>query len=79
VAGRLVRTMLAQSTEAISLRHTNFSGKQEPTRLMLTLCDGTRTRAEIAAAMSQRYGTTIAPDVVNAAIRTLSASRLFES
>ena len=79
VAGRLVRTMLAQSSEAISLRHTNFSGKQEPTRLMLTLCDGTRTRAEIAAAMSQRYGTTIAPDVVNAAIRTLSASRLFES
>ncbi len=78
LAGQLIRAMLAQSDEAISLRSTSFLSKQGPTRTMLALCDGSRTRAEIAAAMSSHYHTTVSPEVVEAAVSTLARSRLFE-
>lgn len=71
--------MIAASETAISLRHGSFTNREEPTRVMLALCDGTRTRAEIAEAMGAHYGEPVAPDLVAGFVTRLARSRLFEA
>lgn len=78
-AGVLVRTMMKDSNSTISLRHKKFVTEQEPTRLLLTLCDGTRTRAEIAAEMTRTLGADVPLERVDAAIAEFSRQAIFEA
>ncbi len=45
----------------------------------LTLCDGTRTRAELAAAMSARFDFEVTPALVEASIADLGPRRVFSA
>ena len=76
--GGLVRAMLATGNEAITLRHSKFVTDQEQTRAFLALCDGSRTRSDIARALSARFGSSLSVDKVDEAARRFAASRLFE-
>lgn len=78
-AGALVRAMAEHSSEAISLRHRLVAFDSDPTRMLITLCDGTRTRAEIAAAMSERLSADIPVSHVNGAVAHFAKSGVFEA
>jgi SAM-dependent methyltransferase len=77
-AGQLIRAMMQMGDTAITLRHQKFVAKEDPTRLMLALCDGTRTRADIAGSMSEAYGATVPVGQVEQAIVKFAPHALFE-
>ncbi|MBL9011598.1 MAG: methyltransferase domain-containing protein [Alphaproteobacteria bacterium] len=79
VAAPLIRTMMGVGNWAITLRHARLVTEPEPTRLFLTLCDGTRTRAELAAEMSARFDTDVTLALVEAAIADLGPRRVFSA
>lgn len=79
VAAPLIRTMMGIGGWAITLRHARLVIDPEPTRVFLTLCDGTRTRAELGAAMSARFDFEVTPALVEAAIADLGPRRVFSA
>jgi len=78
-AGLMVRSMLTQDGYAAGLRGTKIEASAPQTRYCLTLCDGTRTRAEIAAAMSREFRATIPEAMVASAIAQFAKQRVFEA
>ncbi|HEY0467664.1 MAG TPA: class I SAM-dependent methyltransferase [Polyangiaceae bacterium] len=78
-AGLLLRTMLTTSAYAAGLRGTKVEASAPETRYCLSLCDGTRTRSEIATAMSRRFATAIPEALVASAIAQFANQRVFEA
>jgi len=78
-AGLMVRTMLTSDSYAAGLRGTKIEASAPQTRYCLALCDGTRTRAEIAAAMSREFRATIPEAMVASAIAQFANQRVFEA
>jgi hypothetical protein len=77
LAGRLIRAMLAEDTETVSLRHDKLSIKEDPSRLLLALSNGERTRAEIAALIEQALETPATLEQVDTAIQSLAPHKVF--
>ena len=78
-ASRLARTMIERSDEAVTLREGKLVGEGEVSRLFLQLCDGTRSRAEIAAAMTARLGQEVPLAEVEKAISHFARRAVFEA
>lgn len=78
-AGALVRAMFARGTAAATLRGAAAVAHDNETRYCLALCDGTRTRAEIAAAMTERFGSATSVAQVDAAIDHFAQRAVFEA
>ena len=78
-AGALVRTMMAEGAEAISLRHSKFGASHDATRVLLALCDGSRDRDALAAAMSEQFETPFDRTKIDDAIANFARYRLFEA
>jgi SAM-dependent methyltransferase len=78
-AGSMLRTMLSDHASAPGLRGTKVEAAAPETRYLLRLCDGTRTRAEIAAAMSREFKATIPVAMVAGAIAQFASQRIFEA
>lgn len=74
---RLSRVMLATDNRAISLRGVPIDAGQPETSLCLQLCDGTRTRTEIAAEMSRHFGQDFSVGLIDSAIAIFAAQRVF--
>jgi SAM-dependent methyltransferase len=78
-AGRLVRAMFARGTFAATLRSAAAVAGDNESRYFLVLCDGSRTRAEIAAAMTERFGKETSLDEVDAAVEHFARRAAFEA
>ena len=78
-SGILARVLLSRGELALSLRGTSVDIPDRESELCLALCDGTRTRAEIAAAMTEELGTPIPPLWVDAIVRHLARDGAFEA
>lgn len=78
-AGHMVRVMLELGDRAASLRCSGIEADQPETRYCLVLCDGTRTREEIAATMTAAFGKEITVEMVDAAIASFARRRVFEA
>jgi SAM-dependent methyltransferase len=77
--GRMARTMLARGDRAATVRATGIILNDPKMRQCLTLCDGTRTRDEIAAEMSRVLGEEIVVDRVDIAIEVFARQGAFEA
>lgn len=79
----LVRAMMSLGPDTITLRHSKLAlehtADQEVTQTFLTLCDGSRNRADIARALTAQSGQEITPQKVDAAVTRFAAARLFEA
>jgi hypothetical protein len=78
-AGLLARIMPTLGNWAITLRGTRADMLDRETELCLALCDGTRTREQIAAAMTTELEAPVPVEMVDAAIRQLARNRAFEA
>jgi hypothetical protein len=78
-AGLLARTMFSLGDRAVNLRGNEVEATDTETRCMMMLCDGTRTRAEIAIEMSEALGKTIDIESVARTIDLLAGMRAFEA
>lgn len=77
---QLVRgTILDRNVRPATLRHTSIEPQGDFTRLLLLMCDGTRTRVEIAAAMTNTIGQEVSVEEVDKAIAETAVLPLFES
>lgn len=74
---RLSRVMLSTDNRAISLRGVPIDAGQPETSLCLQLCDGTRTRAEIAAEMGRHFGQEFSVGLIDSALAIFAAQRVF--
>jgi SAM-dependent methyltransferase len=77
LAAPLVRAMMPLGDWSFTLRHAKLIAELEPTRIFLTLCDGTRTREDLAAAMSAHYGEAVPLERIDAVIADLGPRRVF--
>ena len=78
-AGLLVRTMLSHDDHAAGLRGTKVEASAPQTRYLLRLCDGTRTRSELASAMGREFEAVIPESLVAGAIAKFASQRVFEA
>ena len=78
-SGLLARTMLSLGDRAVSLRGNEVQAYQPETQYLIALSDGSRTRAEIAAAMSEALEKDIPLEMVDASIKNLARMRAFEA
>ena len=78
-AGLLVRAMMANGSQAITLRHSKFVASHDATRVLLTLCDGTRDRDELVQIMSEQFDTPFDRAKIDGAIANFAAFRVFEA
>jgi SAM-dependent methyltransferase len=78
-AGLLARTMLTLGDRAVNLRGNEVQAPEPETQYMVALCDGTRTRAEIAALMTIGLEKEIRVEMVDGAINNLARMRAFEA
>jgi hypothetical protein len=78
-AGALIRAMFARGTAAATLRGAAAVAHDNESRYCLALCDGTRTRAEIADAMTERFGREMTVGQVDAAIDHFAQRAVFEA
>jgi SAM-dependent methyltransferase len=79
LAGRLLRLMLATTDRGPSLRANGIRIEQLETRYFLTLCDGTRTRADLVAEMGKTFKREITLEKVEGAIEQFARQRAFEA
>lgn len=79
LVGKLVRAMMAEGAEAISLRHNKFGASHDATRVLLSLCDGTRDRDQLAAMLSAQFDPPVDRTKVDEAIAHFAEYRLFEA
>lgn len=77
LAAPLTRALFAAGPNAITLRHARLIPEQPPTIDFVQLCDGTRDRAALAAEMSARFGLTMTPDLIDAAVGDIARRRVF--
>lgn len=77
--GQLIRSMLREGEEALSLRHHKLVEQNEMSRALVALCDGSRSRDELAATMAEMFDPTIDRTKIDAAIAYFAAHRMFES
>lgn len=73
----LTRVMLHDENRAVTLRGVAVDAGQPETSVCLQLCDGTRTRTDIAAAMGRHFGRVFPPQLVDAAIAAVAPLRIF--
>jgi SAM-dependent methyltransferase len=78
-AGLLARTMLTLGDRAVNLRGNEVLAEEVETQYMVALCDGTRTRPEIAAAMAEGLEKPIDVEDVTKTITHLARMRAFEA
>ncbi len=78
-ASRLLQVMAGGAPMGISLRHRSLGFDSPITRLLLTLADGSRTRAQIAEAMSATLGEHVDEAKVAGAVSHFAASGVFEA
>lgn len=79
VASPLVRAMMVDGQQAISLRHSKFVANEEPTRVFLAACDGSRNRAQLADEMAAHYGDEVGPQLITDALADMVRFRLFQA
>ncbi|MFT3809524.1 MAG: methyltransferase domain-containing protein [Micropepsaceae bacterium] len=77
VAAPLIRAMFGAGAFAVTLRHARLVPNEPPTATFLTLCDGTRDRAALAAAMSDMAGVEIPPGRIGEALADIAGRRVF--
>jgi SAM-dependent methyltransferase len=77
LAGPLVRTMLTLGERAVTLRGTPVEVNQAESQYCLVLADGSRTRAEIAEAMTEAFGKPVAPEAIAGAVAHFARQRVF--
>lgn len=78
-AGHLIRTMLARGDWSITLRHARLMVPQDAIRALLGICDGTRTRAELASEITAASGTDVTLAMIEEALEDLRRRRVFEA
>jgi SAM-dependent methyltransferase len=78
-AGKMVRFMLSSSDRCATVRATGLMVKDALARQCLLLCDGTRTRSEIARTMSEMLGEEITLDRVADGIETYARQYAFDA
>lgn len=78
-AGQLVRAMMANGSQAITLRHSKFVASHDATRVFLALCDGTRSRDQLVEVMSEQFDTPFDRAKIDEAIANFAAFRVFEA
>ena len=71
--------MLTLGDRAVNLRGNEVQAPDVETRYMIALCDGTRTRDEIAAAMAEGLEKEIQLEDVDKTINHLARMRAFEA
>jgi hypothetical protein len=71
--------MLTLGDRAINLRGHEVLAEEVETQYMVALCDGTRTREEIAAAMAEGLSKEIRVEDVARTIVHLAGMRAFEA
>ena len=76
---RLIRTMMARGEAAITLRHARAESAFGSTRLLLTLCDGTRTRAELAQQLGALCNGDVSAEALDMALIELGGMSLLEA
>jgi hypothetical protein len=79
LAGRLIRAMLNMGDQAVSLRHRRVVAGDKPARLLMALCDGTRTVPDLAQFMQDALGEPVSGEQVAASILDLARRQLFEA
>jgi hypothetical protein len=73
----LTRTMLTMGERALTLRGTAVEVNQAESQYCLVLCDGTRTRAEIAEAMTTAFGKHVSAEAIAGAVLHFAHQRIF--
>ena len=79
LAAPLIRAMFESVPYAITLRHARLVPNEPPTADFLRLCDGTRDRQQLAAAMSELAGTDIPVARIGEALADIAGRRVFLS
>ena len=78
--GKLALALLNEGRDLlVTLRGKQLDVPQPETQLCLKLCDGTRTRAEVAAMMTTELGKPIGENDVDVATRHFARMRVFEA
>jgi hypothetical protein len=79
VAAPLVRAMANRGDRIIAHRSTDVETDKAETRLLFVLSDGTRTRSEIAATMSEVLEREIPVEMVDGAVGHYARKRMFSA
>lgn len=75
----LARAMLTRGNAVASLRGTAVLVGDEETHYCLSLCDGTRTRADVSEAFKAKFGKELPAALVDAAVTHFARRGLFEA
>ncbi|KRA53067.1 class I SAM-dependent methyltransferase [Devosia sp. Root635] len=78
-AGALIRSMLMNGEVAISLRHRRLVEENIVSRTLMALCDGTRSRDELAMAMAELFDMPIDRAKIDEALTYFARHRMLEA